>query len=103
MVVRGFLVAGMVASLAILGACATAGGGDDDDTVDAGRIGFPDAGPRPDAADLPADAAPVEADAMAGGEGGFCESSADCTVSGNCCFIALCVPGTDIGGLCVPD
>lgn len=105
----------------VLGACATAGGDDDDDgtpSVDA-------TAPRPDAsvspwpdARPPADARPpnmfVDANvsiADAGisvGDGGglFCTDSSMCTEAGTCCFSlggpGFCVPGTEIGGVCFP-
>jgi hypothetical protein len=76
---------------------------------DSGGGGFPDANMSlPDARVFP-DAAPIpDAPVGGGGDAGlFCNSSTECTNAGECCFILLqppgfCVPGTDIGGVCLP-
>ena len=102
------------------GACAEAGPqfGPPDDGPDAAVEGpdaaptssFADAMPPPpptiDAAPPPPtiDAAPPPPPPIdAGGGGLFCTANADCTASDDCCFIALCVPGTEIGDLCFPS
>jgi hypothetical protein len=36
--------------------------------------------------------------------GPFCMGNSTCTTPGQCCFVAVCVPGTGIGDdLCFPD
>jgi hypothetical protein len=46
------------------------------------------------------DAAPM-IDAGAGG--GFCTLNHECPVHSECCFVALCVPGTRVGdNICLP-
>lgn len=110
-----------------LAACATAGdgtGGDDDGNVnvdanaprpDASVSPWPDARPFADARQMnfPVDANQGgSADAPIGGtsDGGglFCTSTAQCSsMPGTCCFSlggpGFCVPGTEVGGICIPE
>ncbi len=44
--------------------------------------------------------APITADAPGGGL--FCATSSDCTLAGECCLLQICVPGTEIAGVCLP-
>jgi hypothetical protein len=97
--------------LLLLASCATAA--DDNDgqapAPDARKgVTFPDAGPQADAAPTPDAAPPLPVDAAtpaidAGGTSGICETNADCTVSGECCFVIACTPGTKLGDACLPD
>jgi hypothetical protein len=62
--------------------------------------GLPDAAPpsgSADAAPTPAtpDAAPPS--------GGICSSNAECPHPAECCYLILCVPGTEFGDLCFPS
>jgi hypothetical protein len=115
-----------------VGACAQAGSGDPSpadaaqpapdapigSVADAPVGGPPDAAPGvPDATPGVPDAAPPPPDAP--GSGGtpdalppgsnlLCNSHADCTIAGECCFTfgsppGFCVQGTEIGSLCLPN
>jgi len=77
---------------------------------------FPDAAPvpgRPDAAPIPGtpdaalppppvDAAPPPPPPPDASSGGFCASNADCPAADECCFVAICVVGIEIGDGCLP-
>jgi hypothetical protein len=115
-------IAVLVVAAWAVGACAEAspkfagggvdaGGGPDSSVVDepdARAIpGTPDAA-IPDTPDAfvppgPVDAAPPPPPPVDAGSGIFCETNADCTAADDCCFVALCVPGTELGDLCFPD
>jgi hypothetical protein len=101
---RAILIAWFVA------ACATGGTYSDEQKIDAavhrdGNSVTSDAAPHSDAhlndafvfhdAPVPQDAPPMG--------GGFCNDNTNC-ISGECCFVALCVPGTPIGtSICLPQ
>ncbi len=67
--------------------------------VDAAVPGAPDATPLPG----PVDAAVPPPPPIDAGSGGFCSANPDCPNPAECCFVALCVPGTGVGDLCFPD
>jgi len=68
-------------------------------TPDAAVVpGTPDAAPPPP----PIDAAPPPPPPDAAVSGLFCASNADCPSADDCCFLAFCVPGLEIGDLCFP-
>jgi hypothetical protein len=112
----------LIAAVSVFVAACAAG------TESTGDNSGDDTSPAPDASDdpLPIDApmpidaappidssipidAPLPIDAPTGGDAGlFCTTTAQCTESGTCCFTlepgtpGFCVPGTDIGGVCLP-
>lgn len=99
---------------AVVSACATGGNQGDDAQHDASVGGKVDAAKPIDSSQqqvvdssIPIDAfvppldafVPADASTM----GGFCQANTDCTTTGECCFVALCVPGTAIGTVCLPN
>ena len=72
---------------------------------DAPNSSTPDAfvPPTSDANVTPPDAA--GSGSGTGTDGAICNSDADCDLGGGyCCFVALCVPGTEpVPGLCIPN
>jgi hypothetical protein len=97
-------------------------GNDDDDDDDPPRIDAP-VNPNIDAPSSSIDARIIDAPTSVidapglpidapvsvpdGGIPGTCSDNTQCTTAGTCCFVALCVPGTDTGLPpplnCVPD
>ena len=69
--------------------------------IDAGIVAAKDAAVIVDAAPMP-DAPMTSVDASGPG-GGFCDGNEDCGLAEECCFVALCVSGTELGDNCLPD
>jgi hypothetical protein len=92
-------------------ACATGGSPDQTKTDASVRYDSQNVVPR-DAAVTQGDAhlidafvfhdAPPSPDAPAGG--GVCSDNTQCHAAGECCFVAICVPGTAVGAnVCFPN
>jgi hypothetical protein len=111
-----FVCASLVASVGFVLACATGGsrsaGGDDDDVhdkmdaaVSMQKDASVDDAPMTDAPKM-VDGSVVVQDAAVQPDAPpslFCNSNAECTAAGTCCFLSLCVPGTVILSQCFPS
>lgn len=101
----------LIAIVLLAGGCATGGKDGGDGPIDApkaidSRQVTIDA---PKVIDAPMQMidAPIDAMIDAATSGGVCNGNGDCGFAGECCFTlggpGLCVPGTPVGGSCLPN